>query len=87
MIYVSALAMAGNILCLVLLQRSKPKEAHMQASMIFTSNDVIANAGVILAGAFVYFTASRIPALIMGTLVFALVARGAFRILRLADQK
>ncbi len=55
----------------------------MQASMIFTSNDVIVNIGVILAGALVYFTESKIPDLIIGICVFILVARGAFMILRL----
>lgn len=56
----------------------------MQASMIFTSNDVIINIGVIVAGALVYFTSSNLPDLIVGTLVFMLVARGAYRILQLS---
>ncbi|MFO4987280.1 sodium:proton antiporter, partial [Salmonella enterica subsp. enterica serovar 1,4,[5],12:i:-] len=43
MILVSIFALIGNTLCLYLLQKSKSKEAHMQASMIFTSNDVIVN--------------------------------------------
>jgi Co/Zn/Cd efflux system component len=37
------------------------KEAHMKASMIFTSNDVIINAGVILAGVLVLLTQSNTP--------------------------
>lgn len=56
----------------------------MQASMIFTSNDVIVNAGVILAGALVYITASRIPDLIIGAIVSMIVGRGAYRIIRLS---
>ncbi len=56
----------------------------MQASMIFTSNDVIVNAGVILAGALVYITASRIPDLIIGSIVSMIVGRGAYRIIRLS---
>ena len=39
MIAVSMLALAGNSICLYLLQKSKNTEAHMQASAIFTSND------------------------------------------------
>jgi Co/Zn/Cd efflux system component len=50
MIVVSVLALIANVLCLYLLQKNKSKEAHMQASMIFTSNDVIINSGVIIAG-------------------------------------
>lgn len=84
MIIVSALALIGNGLCLYLLQKSKSKEAHMQASMIFTSNDVIVNLGVIVAGVLVYFTHSAYPDLIIGTIVFLLVGYGAFRILKLA---
>lgn len=84
MIFVSVLALMGNAVCLYLLQKSKSKEAHMQASMIFTSNDVIVNLGVIIAGALVYFSSSKYPDLIIGFIVFGLVARGAFRILNLS---
>jgi Co/Zn/Cd efflux system component len=86
MIIISLLALMGNAACLYLLQKSRSREAHIQASMIFTSNDVIANLGVILAGVFVLLTNSRYPDLIIGFIVFALVARGAFRILRLAGK-
>lgn len=84
MILISLLALAGNASCLYLLQKSKSKEAHMQASMIFTSMDVIVNIGVIVAGAFVFLTGSNIPDLTVGTIVFVLVARGAYRILQLS---
>ncbi len=84
MIAVSLLALAGNALCLYLLQKSKSREAHMQASMIFTSNDIIVNLGVIAAGAFTLWTHSKYPDLIVGTIVFVLVASGAWKILKLA---
>jgi Co/Zn/Cd efflux system component len=84
MITISFFALIGNALCLYLLQKSKSKEAHMQASMIFTSNDVIVNIGVVIAGALVYFTNSKYPDLIVGTIVFGLLAKGAFRILKLS---
>lgn len=84
MIGISLLALAGNASCLYLLQRSRSRDAHMQASMIFTSNDVIANIGVILAGALVLITASKWPDLIAGVAIFMLVGRGAVRILRLS---
>lgn len=84
MISVSVFALIGNGISLFLLQKAKSDEAHMQASYIFTSNDVIANIGVILAGIIVYFTNSVYPDLIIGTLVFLIVVRGAFRILKLS---
>lgn len=84
MIGISLLALAGNATCLYLLQRSRSREAHMQASIIFTSNDVIANIGVIVAGVLVLVTASKWPDLIVGIAIFLLVGRGAVRILRLS---
>lgn len=84
MIVVSVLALIANVICLCLLQKGKSKEAHMQASMIFTSNDVIINSGVILAGLLVNWLNSGYPDLIIGAIVFVIVARGAYRILQLA---
>ena len=67
------------------MQKSKSKkEAHMQASMIFTSNDVIINLGVISAGVLVNWLDSGKPDLIIGGIVFILVIQGAFRILKLS---
>lgn len=83
MIIVSILALIANGICLFLLQKSKSKEAHMRASMIFTSNDVIINLGVITAGTLVYLLNSSYPDLIVGTVVFVLVVIGAIRILKL----
>jgi Co/Zn/Cd efflux system component len=83
MISVSFFALIANAICLYLLQKSKSKEAHMKASMIFTSNDVIINTGVILAGFLVLVTESKYPDLIIGGIVFLIVVRGAFRILKL----
>jgi Co/Zn/Cd efflux system component len=84
MIIISLLALAGNAICLYLLQKSKSQEAHMQASMIFTSTDVIVNLGVIAAGVMVYLTSSKLPDLIVGAIVFTGVGRGAYRILQLS---
>ena len=83
MIVVSTFALAGNGTCLYLLQKSKSQEAHMKASMIFTSNDVIINIGVITAGILVHLLNSNKPDLIIGAIVFVLVIQGAFRILKL----
>lgn len=84
MIVVSVFALLANAICLYLLQKSKSNEAHMKASMIFTSNDIIINAGVIVAGLLVLFTNSKYPDLIIGSFVFLIVLRGASRILKLS---
>jgi cation transport ATPase len=85
MIVVSILALIANGICLYLMQKSKSKgEAHMKASLIFTSNDIIINLGVILAGVLVNWLHSNKPDLIIGTVVFILVVQGAIRILKLS---
>ena len=85
MVVVAIFALIANGICLYLLQKSKGKEeAHMKASMIFTSNDVIINIGVITAGFLVHWLNSNKPDLIIGTIVFILVFQGALRILKLA---
>jgi Co/Zn/Cd efflux system component len=86
MIIVSFLALTANILCLYILQKSKSKEAHMQASMIFTSNDVIINLGVIIAGILVNWLNSNKPDLIIGAIVFILVVQGSMKILKLGKR-
>lgn len=83
MLGVSIFALMANALSLYILQKSKSKEVHMQASMIFTSNDILINLGVILAGALVYWLNSAWPDLIIGLAVFVIVIRGALRILQL----
>lgn len=84
MIIISILALIGNAYSLYLLQKSKSKEVHIQASMIFTSNDIIVNIGIILAALLVFITNSKYPDLIIGIIVFSMVAKGALRILKLS---
>jgi Co/Zn/Cd efflux system component len=84
MIIISGFALIANGICLYILQKSKSKEeAHMKASMIFTSNDIIINVGVIIAGFLVNSLKSNKPDLIIGTIVFVLVIQGAVRILKI----
>jgi len=83
MICISILALAGNAITLYLLQKPKTSEAHIKASVICTSTDVIVNAGVIIAGILVYLTASELPDLIIGMIVFILVGMASYRMLKL----
>ncbi len=85
MIIISLLALIGNAVTLYLLHKEKNKEVHIKASTIFISNDVIINFGVIVAGILVYLSHSKYPDLIIGGIVFFIVGRGAFRILKLSE--
>lgn len=84
MIAVSIVAIAANIYCLYLLSAHKEGGAHMRASYICSSTDVMANAGVILAGILVMLTKSGIPDLVIGVIVAIIVLRGANAILKVA---
>lgn len=81
---VAALAFIANMYCLYLFQKSKSKEAHMRASWIFTSNDLIVNTGVLISGFLVYLFNSNKPDLIIGGIVFIVVINGAIKILKLS---
>nr|WP_041863552.1 cation transporter [Bordetella petrii] len=76
-------ALVANVSCLVLIAKKRDRGAHMTASYIFSANDVIANAGVIAAGALVVWTNSPYPDLVIGALIGLVVLNGARRILRL----
>lgn len=82
MMVMGLVALIANIICLILISKHRDGEIHMRASWIFSKNDVIANVGVILAGAFVAATASRIPDLVIGIVVAVIVIRGGILILK-----
>lgn len=84
MIGISLIAFAGNVASLLVLQRTRSQEVHIKASWIFTTNDVLVNIGVMIAGVLVFLTGSKLPDLVVGAAVFCLVGYGAYRILKLS---
>lgn len=80
MVGIGVLALAANLSCLVLLSRHREGEVHMRAAWIFSTNDVLANLGVIIAGGLVAFLGSPLPDLIIGCIISVLVIRGGLRI-------
>ena len=84
MIVLSALALAGNVVTLVVLNQVRSGEVHLQTSWIFTANDIKVNALVITAAIGVNVFDSAIPDLIAGGFIFAVVANGARRILAMS---
>lgn len=85
-IAVGAVALFANVLCLVLISRHREGGVHMRASWIFSTNDVIANLGVIVSGVLVAVIGSRFPDLIVGTIISIIVVRGGLKILQDAKQ-
>ena len=82
MITIGVLALLANLLCLLLVRRHRGAGVHMRASLIFSTNDSLANLGVITAGLPVAWSGSRIPDLLIGTAISLLVLHGGTRILR-----
>jgi Co/Zn/Cd efflux system component len=83
MMSIALLALAANVTCLLLIARKRHYGIHMMAVYICSANDVIANAGVILAGGLVRWTGSSAPDLVIGTTIGVVVLVGGLRILRL----
>jgi cation diffusion facilitator family transporter len=81
MVGVGVIALFANVVCLFLIAKHRDGEVHMRASWIFSRNDVIANAGVILAGILVTSLESRLPDLVIGALIALLVFRGGVSII------
>ncbi|WP_019557767.1 cation transporter [Thiomicrorhabdus arctica] len=82
MILMGLIALIANTYCLKLIYSHRNGEVHMRASWIFSANDVLANLGVILSGLLVWWLGSRLPDLIIGSLITGLVLWGAIRILK-----
>lgn len=83
MMSIASLALVANVSCLWLISKHRERGAHMKASWIFSSNDVLANLGVIVAGALVAWTQSPYPDLVIGLVIALVVLNGARRILAL----
>ena len=81
MVGIGVIALIANVICLSLISKHRDGEVHMRASWIFSKNDVIANAGVILAGILVSALDTRLPDLIIGAMIVLIVFRGGVSII------
>ena len=81
MIAMGCVAFVANAYCLWLLARHRHGDVNFRASWIFSTNDVIANAGVIVSGILVIALGSQIPDLTIGVVIAAVVTRGGVKIL------
>ncbi|ROO23122.1 cation transporter [Salinisphaera orenii MK-B5] len=82
MAVVGMLALAANVLCLLLLTRHRDDDVNMQSSWICSRNDLFANTGVILAAGLVALTGSIWPDIIVGAAIATLFLYSAFGVLR-----
>lgn len=79
---VTALANAAtNLIVLRLLRAHRAHGVHFRASWIFTTNDMVANAGIVLSGVLVMILNSPLPDLVIGVVVVGIVLKGGWEIL------
>lgn len=82
MLVFGALALVANVMCLRLLWRFRSLDLNMASTFECSRNDVISNAGVLLAAILVALTASPWPDIAIGSLMAALFLRSAVRVIR-----
>ncbi len=86
MIVTAIVNAATNLLCLRLLRSHRDHGVHLKASWIFTTNDMLANVGIVVSGAAVMFFGSPLPDFIIGLAVGAIVLKGGWDILKEARE-
>jgi Co/Zn/Cd efflux system component len=79
---VGALALAANATCFFMLYRHRADNLNMSSTWLCSRNDLLANAGVLLAAAGSYSLESQWPDLFVGVLIAALFLSSAWGVLR-----
>lgn len=83
----TALANAAvNLVCLRLLRSHREGGVNLKASWIFTTNDMLANAGIVASGAAVMLFDSPLPDLLIGLVVVGIALKGGWEILEEARE-
>jgi cation diffusion facilitator family transporter len=83
---IGGLALAANVVCFVLLSRYRSDTLNMRSTWLCSRNDVMANAGVLIAAAGSTILMSRWPDLLMGVAIASLFLSSALHVLRQARQ-
>jgi len=77
----AAVALVANLTCFALLTRFRSDDMNMRSVWLCSRNDLVNNAGVIIAAALVAWLHSPWPDLVVGTLVAVLFLRTAWTVL------
>jgi cation diffusion facilitator family transporter len=84
---VGSIALAANLVCFFLLYRHRGDNLNMSSTWLCSRNDLIANAGVLLAAASSYSLASRWPDIIVGVIIASLFLSSALKVLGQATRE
>lgn len=74
-------ALACNASCLYLLTRHRSDDLNMESVWLCSRNDIVANVGVLLAGAGVALTESMWPDLVIGAIIALLFIKSAMYVI------
>ena len=74
------IALLANTACFLLLIRFRDGDINLRASWICSRNDMIGNAGVLIAAGMVTWLDSPVPDIVIGLLIAAVVIRSAVEI-------
>lgn len=77
-------ALAANGTCLLLLTRHRTDDLNMRSTWLCSRNDIIANAGVLVAAAGVFISGSLWPDLVVGLVITAVFMKSAVQVVRQA---
>jgi Co/Zn/Cd efflux system component len=78
---IGLVALAANLVCLLLLTRHREDNLNMSSVWLCSRNDIIANTSVLGAAGLVLLTHSPIPDLLVGLLLTVVFARSAGTVL------
>lgn len=78
-------ALACNATCLYLLTRHRSDDLNMESVWLCSRNDIVANVGVLLAGAGVALTGSMWPDLVVGAIIAMLFLKSAMYVISKAS--
>jgi Co/Zn/Cd efflux system component len=84
---IGLLALAANLVCLGLLLRHRRDDLNLRSTWLCSRNDVIANAGVLVAAAGVAVTGSAWPDIAIGGIIAGVFAASALGVLRDASRQ
>ncbi|WP_141731711.1 cation transporter [Oligoflexus tunisiensis] len=78
---VGTLALAANVVCLILLLKHKEDDINMKSTWICSRNDIIANSGVLIAAGAVAFTQSKWPDIAVGVIIAGIFLKSSFHLI------
>lgn len=78
----ATVALVANLSCFVLLSRYRDRDINLRSAWLCSRNDLVNNAGVIMAAGLVAWTQSPVPDALIGALIAALFLHTSFSVLR-----